>query len=252
MTPAQQRYRRALAVKNAAKELIHLGVSNLPWFKAANELEDACLALIDAHGEQVFADMYEGEGPPGPFVLKELREKRREGFARVIDSYLEAIHRAHPLMVLREPGRPRDGDAVREFLRTQMSELEGSVIIEPTSAAGDTVDRPAHYDGDECMQKIEEAGLGVGFCLGSAVKYLWRQGRKHNRGGEDVQKARWYIERCRSYSLGFADETLRYRLKRLCKKVLDLGAGMGRDEVRREIAEAIATHMELRAAGDQC
>jgi len=36
----------------------------------------------------------------------------------------------------------------------------------------------------------------VGFCLGNAIKYIWRADLKHNDGGlEDLQKARWYIER---------------------------------------------------------
>ncbi len=52
---------------------------------------------------------------------------------------------------------------------------------------------PEHYkthaSGIEC---IEVTGR-MGFCLGNAIKYLWRCDQKG--GIEDLQKARWYIDR---------------------------------------------------------
>lgn len=57
----------------------------------------------------------------------------------------------------------------------------------------DPVSAPRHYrshpSGVECIQVTEH----MGFCLGNAVKYIWRADLKG--GLEDLQKARWYIER---------------------------------------------------------
>jgi ribosome-binding factor A len=36
----------------------------------------------------------------------------------------------------------------------------------------------------------------MNFCLGNAMKYVWRADEKHSDGGiEDLNKAKWYIER---------------------------------------------------------
>lgn len=56
------------------------------------------------------------------------------------------------------------------------------------------VEHPPHYKGKglECIQVIEAFGLG--FCLGNAVKYILRAGKKGERT-EDLQKAIWYLKR---------------------------------------------------------
>lgn len=58
----------------------------------------------------------------------------------------------------------------------------------------DPVNRPAHYTGHpsgiECIQVTEH----MGFCLGNAVKYIWRADLK-NDAVEDLKKAVWYINR---------------------------------------------------------
>ena len=58
----------------------------------------------------------------------------------------------------------------------------------------DPVNHPAHYtkhpSGIECIQITEH----MNFCLGNAVKYIWRAGIKGN-AVEDLKKAKWYIER---------------------------------------------------------
>ena len=61
---------------------------------------------------------------------------------------------------------------------------------------GDPVNRPSHYtDGKiEVIDYIEDKGLD--FCLGNAVKYISRAGRKdQSKEVEDLQKAIWYIRR---------------------------------------------------------
>lgn len=58
----------------------------------------------------------------------------------------------------------------------------------------DPVNRPTHYtshpSGIECIQIAEH----MGFCLGNAVKYIWRADDKGN-AIQDLQKARWYLDR---------------------------------------------------------
>lgn len=59
----------------------------------------------------------------------------------------------------------------------------------------DPVNHPAHYtshpSGVECIQVTEH----YNFCIGNAIKYLWRAGLKSQDPIEDLQKAHWYIER---------------------------------------------------------
>jgi hypothetical protein len=60
----------------------------------------------------------------------------------------------------------------------------------------DPVNRPSHYtDGKiEVIDFIEDKKLG--FCLGNAVKYISRAGKKDpTKEIEDLNKAKWYIER---------------------------------------------------------
>lgn len=61
-------------------------------------------------------------------------------------------------------------------------------------APGDMVNRPPHYtnhpSGVECITITEH----MGFCIGNAIKYLWRADEKGN-AIEDLEKARWYIDR---------------------------------------------------------
>jgi hypothetical protein len=58
----------------------------------------------------------------------------------------------------------------------------------------DLVNHPPHYtehpSGVECIQITEH----MGFCLGNAIKYLWRADLKGD-AIEDLKKARWYIDR---------------------------------------------------------
>ena len=59
----------------------------------------------------------------------------------------------------------------------------------------DPVNHPKHYtehpSGVECIQVTEH----MNFCLGNAVKYIWRAGLKSDNPAEDLRKARWYIDR---------------------------------------------------------
>ena len=62
----------------------------------------------------------------------------------------------------------------------------------------DNVDHPSHYGGDdntyETIKVIEAWNLG--FCLGNAVKYISRAGKKDkSKEIEDLEKAVWYLQR---------------------------------------------------------
>ena len=60
------------------------------------------------------------------------------------------------------------------------------------------MNHPAHYGGAdnpyEAIKVIEAWGLG--FCLGNAVKYISRAGKKDGaEPAEDIRKAIWYLAR---------------------------------------------------------
>lgn len=69
----------------------------------------------------------------------------------------------------------------------------------------DAVNHPRHYtahpSGVECIQITEH----MGFCLGNAVKYIWRADEK-GRAVEDLRKARWYLDREIARRIGGGDE----------------------------------------------
>ena len=60
--------------------------------------------------------------------------------------------------------------------------------------SADLVNHPPHYtshpSGIEAIQVTEH----MGFCLGNAVKYIWRAGEKGD-AVTDLRKARWYLDR---------------------------------------------------------
>jgi hypothetical protein len=58
------------------------------------------------------------------------------------------------------------------------------------------VNHPSHYtshpSGVECIQITEH----LNFCLGNAIKYLWRAGLKDGADEiQDLEKAIWYLKR---------------------------------------------------------
>jgi hypothetical protein len=59
------------------------------------------------------------------------------------------------------------------------------------------VDHPSHYRKDTGFEAIDVIeAWELDFCLGNAVKYIARCGRKGtDKSGEDLKKAMWYIDR---------------------------------------------------------
>lgn len=65
--------------------------------------------------------------------------------------------------------------------------------------AKDNVNHPSHYTGGkvECIDALEAATVDLqgieAVCTANAIKYLWRWKKKN--GAEDLEKARWYIDK---------------------------------------------------------
>lgn len=72
-------------------------------------------------------------------------------------------------------------------------------LVSGTKKQSDTVNHPSHYNyGDiEVIDFIEQVtkhyNPNVAYHIGNAIKYLARS--PHKNGKEDMEKARWYIER---------------------------------------------------------
>jgi hypothetical protein len=70
----------------------------------------------------------------------------------------------------------------------------------------DVINRPKHYTDSkiEVIDYIEDKRLG--YCLGNAIKYISRAGKKNPATEvEDLKKAKWYLER-RIYELTGSNE----------------------------------------------
>ena len=59
----------------------------------------------------------------------------------------------------------------------------------------DNINHPIHYNTGkiEVIDFIEDQKLG--FSLGNVVKYVCRAGKKNDNAIEDLEKAKWYLER---------------------------------------------------------
>jgi len=90
-------------------------------------------------------------------------------------------------IIVMRAGRP----ATQEELQAA---VDGKPLPPVESAANDPVNNPKHYtdhkSGVECIQIAEH----MNFCLGNALKYIWRADLKGN-AIEDLEKARWYLTR---------------------------------------------------------
>lgn len=62
----------------------------------------------------------------------------------------------------------------------------------------DAVNHPAHYTSHPSGVEAIEITEHYNFCVGNAIKYLWRNGLKSDEGSssvKDLKKAVWYINR---------------------------------------------------------
>lgn len=91
---------------------------------------------------------------------------------------------------------PKDSGSPAELVSPVRDDGAEAAAVE--TAAGqvlpDPVNHPPHYtqhpSGVECIAITEH----MGFCLGNAVKYIWRADLKHD-AIQDLEKARWYLDR---------------------------------------------------------
>ena len=58
----------------------------------------------------------------------------------------------------------------------------------------DSVDHPTHYTNRDIGHECIDIAQYQTFCVGNAIKYLWRYQNKGNPI-EDLRKARWYAHR---------------------------------------------------------
>ena len=58
----------------------------------------------------------------------------------------------------------------------------------------DPVNNPSHYTGHPSGIEAITITEHFNFCLGNALKYIWRAGLKGD-ALEDLKKARWYLDR---------------------------------------------------------
>jgi hypothetical protein len=69
-------------------------------------------------------------------------------------------------------------------------------VVKSEASEDDIVNHPPHYtthpSGIECIDVTKH----MDFCLGNAMKYLWRAGEKdETKTVEDLKKAVWYINK---------------------------------------------------------
>lgn len=87
--------------------------------------------------------------------------------------------------------KPMEKKTMSEATNTENGNAVGGRM---EALVSDPVHHPRHYNshpsGVECITVTEH----MGFCLGNAVMYIWRADLK-NDAIEDLEKARWYIER---------------------------------------------------------
>lgn len=57
----------------------------------------------------------------------------------------------------------------------------------------DPVNKPKHYNSHPSGLETIQVTEHMNFCLGNAIKYIWRADLKN--GIEDLEKAIWYLNR---------------------------------------------------------
>lgn len=84
-------------------------------------------------------------------------------------------------------------EAARELFKlNKVVAFEFDEVMRLVNRINDPVNHPKHYTGHPSGIECIEVTRHMGFNLGNAVKYLWRNDLKN--GVEDLKKAIWYIE----------------------------------------------------------
>lgn len=84
-----------------------------------------------------------------------------------------------------------ESDTLRDFFEMYRFIGRVEVVAEERDAIN-----PDHYQSDPSGVQCIAISENWSFCLGNALKYMWRSGKKDSsKNIEDLQKAVWYIER---------------------------------------------------------
>jgi hypothetical protein len=119
----------------------------------------------------------------------------------------------------------------------------------------ESVNHPQHYGGDtpyEAIKVIEAWALG--FCLGNAVKYISRAGKKDPaKAIEDLEKARWYLDR-EIATLKAKKPPITYRSNMSPAEAIPCGVKIGEGltalpYVAREVIDGLNAWMLLKSQG---
>lgn len=100
------------------------------------------------------------------------------------------------------------------------------------------VDHPNHYQSESGLEVIDvikaftsELSGEEAFCIGNAIKYICRYSKKN--GVEDLEKAKWYIDRAISVRSGRLT-TIRKKLNTVCTNSV-----YGAENVQKEVKGAV-------------
>ena len=119
----------------------------------------------------------------------------------IYDSDEEDLDKALDLILTKDLNEAHDTDKLKEALSYSVNDPSSPNMIReklgfPPYKVNDSVNSPSHYtDGKiEVIDYIEDKKLG--FCLGNAIKYISRAGKKDkDKEAEDINKAIWYLNR---------------------------------------------------------
>lgn len=161
MTPAQQRYRRAVARKHLADEVAHLlrdatTLGTVLFGHVESEYLAAARELVAAHGSDVLAEIGAGKSGAGGLMLDILQDKLVESFARAIDAHLGKARPAPVgcthLFAVCVDGQPgmvcTSSEEAHEFVR--WSKLGDRAEVWPVEATGSLVRALANAGGEQC------------------------------------------------------------------------------------------------------
>jgi len=91
------------------------------------------------------------------------------------------------------PAPPLPGSDVFGASHSELPDIE---YRETEPSPVDIINQPPHYThaAVEAIDLIESLGYGEGYCIGSAIKYLYRAKHKDDEA-ENLRKAAWHISR---------------------------------------------------------
>lgn len=101
-------------------------------------------------------------------------------------------------------------------MNQESGKLEPAAVGDELVPMFDPVNKPAHYNSHPSKVEAIEICEQLNFCVGNAVKYLFRAGLKGSHL-EDLKKAEWYLrrERIRLDSGGYSHAPPWHREQRL-------------------------------------